>query len=333
MSAGQASSPGLAEVACQRVEELVLALDEHGAHLAELVAPPLERAGAPGRERGPQALDERGGVEVGGRGSSRCGQRGGHVGSLPVRAGRTSSARRGRGPRAGRGRSRPRRRRGRAERCCRASDRRAGDTRAVIPSWRGPTTSGPQVSPTNSTTSAPTPTLSSVCSKIRGWGLRAPAHADDTTTSTASGKPDLVDRFREVPVPVRADGEQHAPAPQLGEHLQRPRRRARARGPGCPLELLHHHLVLTGVQVGLGEDREQAVALPVDVVVAAVRVLEVLDAVDPVVPPAVAHLGGELDSVLGQHHVDRDPSGGLGEGAVEIEEDGLDTTHGGAPVR
>ena len=72
------------------------------------------------------------------------------------------------------------------------------------------------------------------------------------------------------------------------------------------VELVQDHLVLAGVHVGLGEQREQALVLPLDVVVAAARVVEVLDAVEVAVPPPVAEVVGELVAVLGEDVVDQE---------------------------
>jgi hypothetical protein len=87
-------------------------------------------------------------------------------------------------------------------------------------------------------------------------------------------------------------------------------------------ELLEDHLVLAGVHIGLGEHPQQALALPRRVVLPAPRVLEVLDAVDAVVEPAIAGFGREFVTVLGEHVVGGDPVRGSREGAVVIEHDG-----------
>ena len=81
------------------------------------------------------------------------------------------------------------------------------------------------------------------------------------------------------------------------------------------------------MHVGLGEHREQALALPCHVVVAALRVLEVLDAVDALVPVPVADVVGQLDAVLGEHVVHRQPLRGVRERAVEVEEHGVEAGH------
>ena len=75
------------------------------------------------------------------------------------------------------------------------------------------------------------------------------------------------------------------------------------------------------MHVGLREHAEQPLALPRHVVVAAARVLEVLDPVDAVVEPAIASLEGELVAVLGEHVVRRDPVRGMRQRAVVVEQD------------
>ena len=75
---------------------------------------------------------------------------------------------------------------------------------------RGPSTSGPQVSPTNRASAGGQPQRSRVWSKMRGWGLRAPAWAEVTTDVEQVVEVDAGHGAVEVPVPVRADG--HAPA-------------------------------------------------------------------------------------------------------------------------
>ena len=70
----------------------------------------------------------------------------------------------------------------------------------------------------------------------------------------------------------------------LGVGLEHPGRVAGA-------ELPEDHLVLAGMDVRLRQHPQRPLALPGDVVVAALRLLQVLHAVDPVVEPPLADSG------------------------------------------
>ena len=92
-------------------------------------------------------------------------------------------------------------------------------------------------------------------------------------------------------------------------------------------------VLVVGRHAALVEHPADAGLLPGDVVVTRLRVLVVLDAVDAVVPPAVAHVGGELVADLGDHLLPRrSPVGRLGERAVEVEDDSFHWSVGQTPT-
>ena len=141
---------------------------------------------------------------------------------------------------------------------------------------------------------------------MRGCGLRAPTHADETITST-------------VPVSPAASIASSRSQSQLEQIASaRPRARSSA-STGCDLvvrvdaavaaDLAHprdqHVLVASRGTPHSSSIAAHARLLPGDVVVARLRVLVVLGAVDAVVPPAVAHVGGQLVAELGDQLLPR----------------------------
>ncbi len=79
--------------------------------------------------------------------------------------------------------------------------------------------------------------------------------------------------------------------------------------------------MLGRVHVGLGEEPHEARVLPRHVVVAATRLVDVRDAVEVAVPPAVTEMVGERVPTCAENLVDRRGRVHvLGEGSVEVEE-------------
>ena len=153
--------------------------------------------------------------------------------------------------------------------------------------------------------SGATPMRSSTASYMRRCGLRAPTHADDTTTSTVPVRPaasiassrsqSQLEQIASVRPRARSSRE-HGRDLVVGAH-----RAVRA-------DLAHardEHVLRLARDAALVEHPARPRLLPGDVVVTRLRVLVVLGAVDAVVPPAVAHVVGQLVADLGDHLLPR----------------------------
>ena len=98
-----------------------------------------------------------------------------------------------------------------------------------MPAARGPSTSGPQVSPTNSVSGGGQAAAVEGVVEDAGMGLAGPGlgRGDDGVDQAVEA--DAGHRPLEVPVPVGAHGQHQSPPAELGQHRRPPRRRRR----GC----------------------------------------------------------------------------------------------------
>ncbi len=156
---------------------------------------------------------------------------------------------------------------------------------------------------------------------VRFAGADPGRRHDDVERAGEAGR---VDRVGQVPVPVRADREREPACAQVGDD----RRDVLVRGHRAVRADRAHAVDQLGLRgaryAALVEHSLHARPLPGDVVVARLRVFVVLAPVEAVVPPAVAHVVGQLVAdrrdELGPR---RPPVGCLGQRAVEVEDDRL----------
>ena len=192
-----------------------------------------------------------------------------------------------------------------------------------MPAARGPSTSQVHVSPTKSDLVGRDAELRRACGR-RSAGAACGRRPMPTTPSTST-----------VPVSPAASTASARSQSQLEQIASvSPRSRSAAstgatssyavmrRWPLISRTRAIRIVLVGGGNAALVEHPAHARLLPGDVVVARLRMLVVLGAVDAVVPPAVAHVGGKLVAELGDELLPRRPPvAGLGERAVEVEDD------------
>ena len=156
---------------------------------------------------------------------------------------------------------------------------------------------------------------------MRGWGFRAPTHADDSTMSTVSVRP----AFSIASSRSQFQFEQIASVRPRSRSSARISPRLRVRGEVLRAEELGHageeQVVVAFGDAALRDDLPQPRLLPRDVVVTRLRVLQVLDAVVALVPQPVDGLLRERVADLREQVGPREAgTGALGERAVEVED-------------
>ncbi len=238
---------GLAEVGGERGEQLALAVAQHRPSRCSCSRRHASGRVRPRLERRPQAGDERGGVEcLRGRATSASLR----LLIASIRAGRTGrggpACARDLGGRVGRG--------GRVGPVAVALQVQRRHPDAA----RADDVGTPGVADEEGLGRARRRSWRACARRCSGWGLRAPAHAEDTTVSTSSVRPTSStasarsqSQFEQIASCRPRARRSRSTVDRLVVALEDP-------GRGAGAELLDDQLVLAGVDVGLGQHRRAA---------------------------------------------------------------------------
>ena len=241
-----------------------------------------------------------------------------------IAEGTAAPSRAGRAARRGRRATRPRPAGSAGAVPGRASDRRAGGRGACMPTAARADDVGPPRVADEQRLAGRRPRAWRACARRSAGGAcgRRPTPTTPRRRPVPV-RPDLVDGLGEVPVPVRADGEAQAATAQLGQHLDATRRSARGPGSTCRRGASRRSArTRPGARRSRRASRASAAAATRRSGRGSASARRARRRRARPRTTTARDLGRQLVAVLGEHHVDRDPSGRVRQRPVEVEEDG-----------